>query len=307
MRDVAAVRCGAIESVDFYESPSNGLREGDPVILRTERGLEWGELVSPLLHCEEGDTRLLKLKGDIVRKATEQDKNRHKEICEVIEKEEFRVCRSLIAQYELPMRVVSVEHLFGGNRTIFFFMADGRVDFRALVKELARQYRTRIEMRQIGVRDAARQLGRYGPCGRELCCRTFLKSLKPIPMKVAKSQKSTLDPAKISGRCGRLKCCLNFEDELYENLRKDMPRRGAIVRTRQGEGVVVGHELMEQAVIVKLADGGEVKMPLTELGGRPNLRCEHQDGGGCEQCREDRSPADNGRNPGGGPSAGGGA
>ena len=266
MARIAAVRYGAMDSVSYFDVQPEGLREGDAAIIRTDRGLEWGEVVSQVRERDENAAaKGPELHGQIIRKATTQDRERQELIAGKEEREEFESCKELIGQYGLPMKLVSVEHLFGGNKIIFFFLADGRVDFRALVKELARRYRTRIEMRQIGVRDEARLLGRYGPCGRELCCRVFLKDLKPIPMKIAKSQKSTLDPAKISGRCGRLKCCLNFEDAIYRELRKKLPRRGTAVSTPQGAGVVVGQDIMEQKVLVRLEDGTEQRVPIDDI------------------------------------------
>ena len=249
-----------MDVVEPFSAPVDSVREGDAVIVRTERGLEWGKAVSPVGHGEVREPR-----GEVVRKATEQDFRKHKDLLESQQKEEFQVCRQLIADYGLPMKLVEVEHLFGGNKIIFFFLADGRVDFRALVKDLAKRYRTRIEMRQIGVRDETRLLGDFGPCGRELCCRGFLSDLKPIPMKIAKSQKSTLDPAKISGRCGRLKCCLNFEDELYAELKRNLPRRGATVKTPVGEGVVMGYRIIDQTVSVKFSDNTERIVPVAEV------------------------------------------
>jgi len=256
----AAVRYSAADAVDYFAAPSEGPGKGNAVIVRTDRGLEWGTVVSSVLSGEG-----VELKGEIVRKATEQDVRRAREIHQTVEAEEFDACRELIARHNLPMKLVGVEHLFGGNRITFFFLADGRVDFRALVKDLAKRYRARIEMRQIGVRDEARLLGEYGPCGRELCCRTFLRILKPIPMKIAKSQKSTLDPVKISGRCGRLKCCLNFEDQLYAQFKRNLPRRGATVKTSFGEGVVVGYQVLDQTVSVRFPDGTERTLPLSEI------------------------------------------
>ena len=266
MGRTAAVRFGAMDSVGHFDVAPEALREGDSVVIRTDRGLEWGELVSQVrVRDENSETRGPELRGQVLRKATDQDAERQREIIDRLQREETEYCEQLIAKYELPMKLVSVEHLFGSNKVIFFFMADGRVDFRALVKDLARSYRTRIEMRQIGVRDEARMLGRYGPCGRELCCRAFLKALKPIPMKIAKSQKSTLDPAKISGRCGRLKCCLNFEDEMYSEMKRNLPRRGASVDTPGGPGIVIGQEIIEQKVTVRLEDGTNERFSLGEI------------------------------------------
>jgi cell fate regulator YaaT (PSP1 superfamily) len=265
MAKYVAVRYGAMDAVDLFEAQQDGLREGDEVIVRTDRGVEWGQVVGP---ADAGDKRIVEAsgpRGAVLRKATEQDILKNKEIHETQEAEEFKVCHELITRYNLPMKLVRAEHLFGGNKLIFYFLADGRVDFRQLVKDLAKRYRTRIEMRQIGVRDEARMLGGFGPCGRELCCRTFLKALKPIPMKIAKSQKSTLDPAKISGRCGRLKCCLNFEDGLYAELKQKLPRRGNKVSTPLGEGIVVGYDIMGQTVDVRFDDNTQQTLPVKDV------------------------------------------
>ena len=160
---------------------------------------------------------------------------------------EFEFCKKKIQERNLPMKLASVEHLLGGSKIIFYFLAEGRVDFRELVKDLAQEYHTRIEMRQIGVRDEARLLADYEHCGRELCCKTFIKNLEPVTMKMAKNQKATLDPTKISGRCGRLMCCLRFEDSVYEDLRSGLPGMGVRVATAEGEGEVVAQDAGAEA------------------------------------------------------------
>jgi cell fate regulator YaaT (PSP1 superfamily) len=149
------------------------------------------------------------------------------------------------------MQLIDVEHLFGGERLIFYYLAEQRVDFRELVKELAKQFRTRIEMRQIGIRDEARLLADYGDCGKPVCCNTHLREMPPVSMKMAKLQKATLDPTKISGRCGRLKCCLRYEYDTYVEYRRELPRVGAMVLTRQGEGRVIGQEILARKVLVE--------------------------------------------------------
>lgn len=255
-----AVRYGAMETVEPMSAPEEPFHLGEAVIVRTERGVEWGVVVTTRPGSESAAP-----KGEILRRATDQDFQKYRDLTDNQEEDEYRACRELITQYALPMKLVRVEHLFGGNKITFFFLADGRVDFRKLVKDLAKRYRTRIEMRQIGVRDETRMLGEYGPCGRDLCCRAFLRTLKPIPMKVAKSQKSTLDPAKISGRCGRLKCCLKFEDELYSELKRNLPRRGATVATPIGEGIVVGYHVINQTVNVRFPDDTEQTLPLDDV------------------------------------------
>ena len=261
---IALVRYGVMDTIEPFEAPQDGLHRGDEVIVRTPRGMEWGEMASEVQRREDLLRPDQQVTGQVVRRATQQDREKHEETAKQ-EKEEFQFCKRLISTHRLPMKLVSVENLFGGEKIIFFFLAEGRVDFRKLVKDLAQHYRTRIEMRQIGSRDEARLMGRFGCCGLELCCRTFLKSLKPVPMKMAKSQKATLDPSKISGRCGRLKCCLRFEYALYEELRKSLPRRGATVGTPMGHGVVLEQQIISQAVDVKLDSGGKGRFAASEV------------------------------------------
>jgi len=264
MRYVALVRYGTMDNIEFFEVSEPGVHEQDELIVRTERGIEWGEMVSQLQRWEDSSRSDRKTTGEVLRKSTDDDRQKQQQIA-ACEKEELQFCKGLIEKYKLPMKLVNVEHLFGGNKIIFFFLADGRVDFRQLVKELAEKYRMRIEMRQIGARDEAKMMGRFGSCGRELCCRTFLKALKPVAMKMAKTQKSTLDPAKISGCCGKLKCCLRFEHGLYEELKHQLPRRGARVKTPEGEGVVVEHHILRQTVEVKLSEGVKKAFAAREL------------------------------------------
>jgi len=264
LRYLALVKYGAMDNIERFEFADSSLQVGDPVVIRTRRGVEWGEMVSKLGEVDEKSDKRRNVTGEILRKCTEDDRV-HKEEIEEKERKEYKVCKDLIRQYKLPMKLVSVEHLLGGHKIIFFFLADGRVDFRKLVKTLAQKYKTRIEMRQIGTRDEARLLGRFGQCGRELCCRKFMHELKPVPMKMAKRQKSTLDPAKISGRCGRLKCCLRFEDKLYQEFKKTLPRRGARVKTSAGEGVVQSRKVLQQTVVVKLGEGNKQSFPVDEI------------------------------------------
>ncbi len=257
-RDVA-VHYGAMGYLDHFSAPDITLAAGDAVIVRTERGVEWGVVVA------RANVDEVKCSGEVLRKATMKDRQIQQEICDKHEKAEYEDCVRLISKLDLPMKLVKVEHLFGGHKIIFFFSSDSRVDFRRLVKELAQHYRTRIEMRQIGVRDEARLLGEYGPCGRNLCCHTFLSALKPVSIKAAKSQKSTLDPAKISGCCGRLKCCLKFEEKTYEELRKNLPRPGKKVPTPEGVGTVLGYDVIAQTVTVKFPDKTEKRFPVDTL------------------------------------------
>jgi len=266
MARIAFVRYGAMDKTERFAAPEDGVQAGQDVVIRTQRGVEWGYVI--LVKEEEPGGR--NLAGEVLRRATPNDYEKYHDIVERREPGESKHCKSLIKAHKLPMKLVRVEHLFGGSKVIFYFLAEGRVDFRELVKDLAKEYRTRIEMRQIGVRDEARLMGQLGPCGKELCCRMFLSALKPVPMKLAKDQKSTLDPAKISGTCGRLKCCLKFEEELYKELKLNLPRRGAKVHTTLGEGIVVDYDIIGQTVEVELPDGTRQEFPASEVSTQPD-------------------------------------
>jgi cell fate regulator YaaT (PSP1 superfamily) len=165
----------------------------------------------------------------------------------------------------LPMKIVDAEHILGGERIVFYFMSDGRVDFRDLVRKLAQEYQTRIEMRQIGARDEAKILGDVESCGQRCCCIRYLKSLKPVNMRMAKLQKATLDPSKISGYCGRLKCCLRYEDDIYTELKRRLPPRNTPVNTRQGRGRIIDYQVLAQMVMVELETGTRVTIPRDEI------------------------------------------
>ncbi len=170
------------------------------------------------------------------------------------EKEEFQICSRCIGELQLAKQLVDVEHLFGGERIVVYYLAESRVDFRVLVRMLAGEFQTRIEMRQIGVRDEAKLMADYGDCGNPVCCNNHLSGMPPVSMKMAKLQKATLDPTKISGRCGRLKCCLRYEFETYEQLQKELPPIGASVETPDGRGRVIGHEVLASQLLVETED-----------------------------------------------------
>jgi len=213
MASAYIVRHGAMRFLGEFQPQGSAVPErGQEVILRTERGLELGEVL-----CESDPRALATIseptRGQIVRQVTPDDMAQMDRIRE-IERREMDVCGNLIKQRHLQMELVDVEHLFGNERIVFYFLAEKRVDFRELVKDLAREFKTRIEMRQIGVRDEAKLLADYGDCGKPVCCNTHMPVMPPVSMRMAKLQKSTLDPSKISGRCGRLKCCLRFEQDV---------------------------------------------------------------------------------------------
>jgi cell fate regulator YaaT (PSP1 superfamily) len=265
-----AVRYGYMNYVgEFTHSPEMTFGCSVKVIIKTSRGIELGDQVS--LTCSECSQSVTREQiqtyirnsgpdyyqwgdGRILREATADDVREEARLrTGTLEKQAF--CQALADRLNLPLKVVVCEHLFGGERIIFYFLAEGRVDFRALVKELAAEYQTRIEMRQVGVRDEARLLADYETCGRECCCKSFLKTLRPVSMKMAKMQKATLDPSKVSGRCGRLKCCLRYEHVGYEELDQKLPKLGARVSTAHGDGVVVNRQILTQLLQVQV-DGG---------------------------------------------------
>ncbi len=256
-------RYGAMRHIGLFRTDISDLRRGEKCILRTDRGVELGETVDRA--SEAADAERGSVVGQVLRRATPRDVSRSEEIEEQHAAQEYKFCARQIKEHGLPMKLVSVEHLFGGDKIIFYFLADGRVDFRALVKDLATQYRTRIEMRQIGVRDEARLTAQMEHCGRELCCKSFMKDLEPVSMRMAKAQKTTLDPAKISGRCGRLMCCLRFEDQTYRDLRRQVPKRGTKVTTPHGQGTVIGTEILKQAVTVELDGGNTATFPAGDI------------------------------------------
>jgi len=244
------VRYGIMRSLgEFTAKPSQEVWRGAAVIVRTPRGIEWGEVLCPATDRTRAYLGLTTEPGRIMRLATVDDGLQRDALADR-ERDEFRICGELIAERHLAMQLVDVEHLFGGDRVVFYYVAEDRIDFRELVKALAKVLKVRIEMRQIGIRDEAKLLADYGDCGQPVCCNTHLREMPPVSMKMAKLQKATLDPNKISGRCGRLKCCLRYEYETYEAHRKELPPVGATVVTRQGTGKVIGQELLARKLMV---------------------------------------------------------
>lgn len=259
------VRFGAMRLLGVFTPAREGnhFSRGDRVIVRTERGLEIGEV---LLEASE---RVLSYlvdppQGQILRLMTTDDEREATRIRRQAT-EEIKVCERIVSELGLQMELVDVEHLFGGERIIVYYLADGRVDFRELVKRLAAEFHTRIEMRQIGVRDEAKLLADYGDCGQPVCCNNHLITIPPVSMKMAKLQKATLDPAKISGRCGRLKCCLRYEFDQYEELLERLPPIGAVVQTTTGRAKVVGHEILAQKVLLEGPEGTRKLCPLDRI------------------------------------------
>jgi len=247
------VRYGAIRLVGLFASTGEQQYErGVDVVVRTDRGLEAGAILCQHVPSE-ADGPKEQSQGQIFRAMTPEDAHELSRIHDH-EREEYRACLDFIAKLGLEMQLVDVEHLFGGERIIVYYLAEGRVDFRELVKMLAGEFQTRIEMRQIGVRDEAKLLADFGDCGKAVCCNTHLIEMPPVSMKMAKLQKATLDPTKISGRCGRLKCCLRYEYEMYEKMQKDLPPIGCRVQTPDGPARVVGHEILAAQLVVETED-----------------------------------------------------
>ncbi len=263
MRHILTVRYGILKNTSDFFATFNSLKRGDQVVIRSGRGVEFGEIVANVQ--EISDDAPVENLGEILRKATDEDKEKQKKITEEMIPTEFKFCQKKIKEHKLLMKLASIEHLFGTKKIIYYFLASGRVDFRELVKDLAKEYQARIEMKQIGVRDEARLLADYEHCGRELCCRAFLKNLEPVTMKMAKNQKATLDPSKISGRCGRLMCCLRYEDKVYEELKHTMPRKGTIVRTTRGTGEVINYDVLQQQVTIELENQGNVNISVCDI------------------------------------------
>lgn len=227
---------------------------GDAVIVETTRGIEYAEVV--LGVCEVNENQITPPLKSIVRIATGDDAKQN-EINREKEKRAFSVCQQKIFDHKLEMKLVNVEYTFDNSKLIAYFTANGRVDFRALVKDLASHFKTRIELKQIGVRDEAKMLGGLGPCGRPLCCARFLGDFQPVSIKMAKEQNLSLNPTKISGICGRLMCCLKYEEDFYEQTRKKMPKVGRDVLTPDGEGVVQDINILKETVRVRISTGGE--------------------------------------------------
>ncbi|MBR6451073.1 MAG: stage 0 sporulation family protein [Lachnospiraceae bacterium] len=267
MKNVIGVRFRTAGKIYYFDPKNLELKRGDHVIVETARGVEYGTIVMPPTDIEEDKiTQPLK---SVMRKATEEDakteaKNREKE------KEAFKICQEKIRKHQLEMKLIDAEYTFDNNKVLFYFTADGRIDFRELVKDLASVFKTRIELRQIGVRDETKILGGIGVCGRPLCCHTYLADFAPVSIKMAKEQNLSLNPTKISGICGRLMCCLKNEEETYEELNRKLPNVGDTV-TIEGEGIkgeVSSVNVLRQLVkvIVNVDDEKEIKeYPVSQL------------------------------------------
>jgi len=248
--------------VYLYDPEGLPLVPGDEVVVPAARGVGYGRVVTPIK--EVGDKELEEPLKKVMRRASARDKERQKE--NTLKKEEaYRTARKLIQRHGLPMKLVDVDYVFDGSSIVFYFTAEGRVDFRELVKDLASTLKARIELRQVGVRDEAKMVGGLGPCGRDLCCSLFLSDFNPVSIKMAKEQDLPLNPTKISGICGRLMCCLKYEVAAYEEFNRNAPQIGTEVETEHGKGRVVGYHVPRNLVVVEIEAGRRVDVPLDGL------------------------------------------
>lgn len=251
LKNIIGVRFKKLGKIYFFNPKNLKVRKGDKVIVETAQGEEYGEVMIPNRLVKD-DKIVLPLKK-VIRIANYKD-HKHYEECRKKEKEAFDVCLKKIKEHKLDMTLTDVEYKFDNSKILFYFTADGRIDFRDLVKDLAAIYKTRIELRQIGVRDEVKRIGGNGVCGRELCCCSFLSDFETVSIKMAKEQNMSLNPSKISGNCGRLMCCLKYENDVYEEKLSRLPNIGAIVKTEDGEGEVDSIETLKERVRVKIKD-----------------------------------------------------
>lgn len=254
MVNVVGVRFKSVGKIYYFDPENIEIKKGDSVIVETSRGVEFGSVV--LANKEISEDEIVSPLKKVLRKATDDDikvmlDNKEKE------KQAFEKCVKKIEEHELAMKLVDVEYTFDHSKILFYFTADGRIDFRELVRDLASLFKTRIELRQIGVRDEAKMLGGIGVCGRPLCCSLYLGEFEPVSIKMAKEQSLSLNPTKISGTCGRLMCCLKNEQEAYEDLIRRTPHTGSVVKTPDGKGTVVSANLLKSLVNVSLDIDGE--------------------------------------------------
>ena len=277
------VRHGVMRHLGVFSTRGNDeYARGAQVIARTSRGLEVGEVL-----CEASEHALANMQdpktGQILREQNDEDVGELRRLLEQ-QQGEHKICAERICELGLDMRLVDVEHVYGGELIIVYYLAEERVDFRLLVKNLATEFQTRIEMRQIGVRDEAKLLADYGDCGKPVCCNTHLSEMPPVSMRMAKLQKATLDPNKISGRCGRLKCCLRYEYDTYQDLQKDLPPVGSEIITEEGKAKVLAQEILASKLLVQtedmrrvMIDGADV-LTVLKRGNGPKSRSERGPG-----------------------------
>ena len=248
MKEIIGVRFRPNGKIYFFSPGDHDVECGQFVIVETARGVEFGKVVLGKRNIDDG--KIVSTLKTIIRVATDEDKKKNEDNKEK-SKKAFVICKEKIAKHKLDMKLIEAEYTFDNNKVLFYFTADGRIDFRELVKDLAAVFRTRIELRQIGVRDEAKMLGGLGICGRPFCCKTFLSEFQPVSIKMAKEQGLSLNPTKISGTCGRLMCCLKYEQDFYEEQMKVTPKIGAYVKTPDFKGYVEEVNLLTGKLRVK--------------------------------------------------------
>lgn len=268
-------------------SKNDEIRLGDFLILSSQRGLELAKVVNTLDEGAEHDNNF-----EIVKKASKEDMEHYKALV-ANEKNAYKICKERIEAHQLEMKLVTVEYTFDGNKLIAYFTANGRVDFRNLVRDLASIFKLRIELKQIGVRDEAKLLDGLGPCGRPLCCASFLRDFEPVSIKMAKEQGLSLNPAKISGICGRLMCCLKYEQSFYEQAHKQMPKLGKSVLTPEGKGVVLEINVLKEQIVVQLESDSPnpvIKTFMLDEIKKNESGCSCQNGGSCScpRCMQEK-------------------
>ncbi len=293
LRDIAGVKLHPADPVLQFDCRDMHLEKGEMVVVETKRGLTLGEVATPSRRRytnKENTPRIIRKMSHGDKR--QQDRNHDKE------QAAYRLCKDRIERLRLPMKLVEVEYLHGGNKAVFYFSADGRVDFRDLVRDLAQRLHTRIEMRQIGVRDVPRIIGGVGICGCQLCCNLFLREFKPISIRMAKEQNLVLNPQKVSGVCGRLLCCLTYENDVYREAAKGMPKIGRRVQTPDGEGRIRDRDVLKRIVRVQLEDENTFReYPLSDIdfapranntgkSGQPTPPETNRDGNGFDEAEE---------------------
>lgn len=262
MKKVVGIRFKSAGKIYHFDCGAFVLNEGDEVIVETEKGLGFGLVaIPPMLQDSPGTNRPLK---KVYRIANEKDLRQRRNNLG-LERRAYTFCMDCIRKDRLKMNLFSVESTFDASRLTFFFTADGRVDFRKLVKRLVKEFRTRIEMRQVGIRNQAKMCGGIGRCGREICCSAFIEKFEPVSIKMAKQQGLSLNPTKISGQCGRLMCCLTYENKTYQQLKSSFPKVGKTIRTRENKGKVIRHNVIGGRIAIRLDDGSEMEISVHEI------------------------------------------
>ncbi len=263
MARVIGIRFKRVGKIYYFAPNDQELQCGDKVIVETSRGTECGEVV--LEEKEILDDKIVSSLKKVIRKANKKDLDKVDKMLQKAEKAK-EICEEKIKLHKLDMKLIDAEYTFDGNKILFYFTSESRIDFRELVKDLAAIFKTRIELRQIGVRDESKVLGGLGVCGRPLCCSSFLGEFQPVSIKMAKEQNLSLNPTKISGTCGRLMCCLKYEQDAYTDLLKKAPKIGAIVDTKEGQGTVIDQNLITGKLKVRLDRTPEAAPIIFELG-----------------------------------------